>query len=93
MKRIKYWGGVEMINAIIKDDGLLLEKCNSFFDKTQYPYLFALEPVCNRYIKSLYIRHLYPSKLTQKRVLDLRLFLNCESHFERILRIIERKFR
>ena len=79
------------ISSVISNDLLLEEVCNGYFDKTQIPYAFSLEPVYNKYLRSLYIRGLYPTKLNRRRLIDLLLYLQCESHFERVIRFLKRK--
>ena len=82
---------IECINSIIADDKMLEEVCNDYYDRTEDAYLFAIEPFYNRYLRSLYIRGLYPSSLSPKRLIDLQLFFNCESHFEHVVRIIKKR--
>lgn len=83
---------INRINLVINDESELKRKCEEYFDSTDYPYLYALEPVYNKYIRALYDRGFYPTALSQKRLVDLQLYLQCESHFERVMRILKRLF-
>lgn len=84
---------IKAISKVIKDDSNLEKKCVEFFDNTDYPYLYALEPVYNKYIRALYNRGLYPTRLNNLRLIDLQLYLQCESHFERIMRTLNKLFK
>lgn len=82
---------VNALNLIIADNLKLEAEHQSFMEKTKSSYLITFEPYRNRYLKALYVRHLLPSFMNEKKRLRLLNYLQCESHFERVIDAITNK--
>lgn len=76
------------INKVIEDMRLLKRNYDRFVLETNETYLLALEPYIG-HLGGLGKRKLLPSLLTRKYFLRLYGYLVCESHFDRLLRILK----
>lgn len=83
---------IEELNDIIQDDIRLNAELNSFMDRTEADYLLALSPYSSRYPVALFRRGLLPSFLSKKRILRIYDYLKCESHRDRLIHFIEKKY-
>ena len=76
---------INELNDIIINDELLLQKYAEFvFENKKDMYMLCFEPYFSRIFKSLYVRKLLPSVLSDKRLTYIKTFLQCESHNEAI---------
>ena len=73
------------MNRIIADDFELKSKYNDFLKGFNRDIGFLFEPYSGRIAKGLYRRHLLPSFNNDKRKLLLQGFIQCESHFPKIM--------
>lgn len=77
------------ISNIIQDKNLLNNEFEKMIKSESSMYELILQPYDNRILKGLYRRGLLPSFVTQQKKLGLINYLECESHFERIMYTIK----
>lgn len=82
---------IKKINEVIKDNLKLNDQIKSFYQKTQFDYRASLEPYSGRVLTGLLWRNLLPSLLTRRRCLKLINYIECESHYERMLYYLKSK--
>ena len=83
---------IKDINEIISDDYKLEQKHTEFCEKCDDMYLITLEPYYNKYFRYARYRKLIPSLLSRKRALQILNYIMCESHRERFMHSINKKF-
>ena len=79
---------LEQINHIISNPALLVQKFKEFSTSLKSNKLQEFEPLRNRFVKALQTRGLLPSFISSKTRLDTYDLINCESHREVILEIL-----
>ena len=79
---------LEQINHIISNPTLLEQKFKEFSTFLKRNKLQEFEPFRNRFVKALQTRGLLPSFISSKTRLDTYDLINCESHREVILEIL-----
>ena len=79
------------LNMIISDHTLLKNEINKYY-LSQYKYISLLfEPYNNRYAKALRYRNLLPSFLSTNKMLQMRNYIECESHRDKITAFLRNK--
>ena len=76
------------LNGIINDKQLLQDKQNTYYKSSANGIRIKLEPYTSRIIKGLRIRHLIPSVLSQKKLVEILNMINCESHRDKLLQTL-----
>ena len=80
-----FFENIKQLNTIIADPKVLTRKHEEWMDKSGNSFEHQFLPYSNRWLLSAYIRHLFPSFLTKRKLLNLQNHLECESHRERSL--------
>lgn len=80
----------ELCDAI-QDEKLLIVKFRQY-SGNEFLYKKMLEPYSGRLLNGLYRRGMVPSTINKERVVSLKDFLFCESHFESVKELIERMY-
>lgn len=84
---------IEQLNTIIQNDIRLHEELEKFMDSTEFDYKAIFEAYSGRIPMGLYRRNLLPSTITKKRVLKLLDYLECESHYERVIHYLKEQYK
>lgn len=92
-EKLRFEKRILELNRILADDALLEVELEEIFSKTEKDYLSIFEPYSGRIPSGLYRRNLLPSMLTKKRMVKLLDFLECESHYDRILYFLKKKYK
>ena len=79
----------DAITDVIADKKLLYEKYNTLLNNTERLYSANLTPYTGRLALALYMRHLLPICLPPKKLRVLLNMLMCESHYERMIRMLK----
>ena len=79
----------DAISDVIANRKLLEEQYDALLKKTERLYSANLTPYNNRFAMSLYIRRLLPMLLPKAKRLTLLNMLMCESHYDRMLRMLK----
>jgi poly-gamma-glutamate synthesis protein (capsule biosynthesis protein) len=80
---------IQSSNTVIDNDVELEKRFNNFVDSIKKQYISFLEPHSNKYLFALQNRRLFPSFLSRKKRLLYKNLIQCESHREVLLKIIE----
>ena len=83
--RTNFDDSLAKLNAIIADSKLLKSKHIDWMEKSKKIYRSSLVPYSNRYMKALNTRGLLPSFITKERVERFINYIDCESHRENML--------
>ena len=83
----KFYERITELNKIISNDALLENNYNEWTTKNRKRLKTIFEPYTSRLTLGLYMRNLIPSFITKKKSLEIKNYLNCESHLD-ALRII-----
>lgn len=76
------------ISVIITDKDKLEEKYQELLNRTERFYSTNLTPYNNRITLALYMRHLLPMLMSKRKLRTLLNMLMCESHYDRMLRML-----
>lgn len=79
----------DIISDVIVDEKKLQEEYDALLSKTERKFSIYLTPYTNRYSLALYMRHLLPLLLPKKRLRELFNLIRCESHRDRMLKMLE----
>ncbi len=82
-------GKIKKLNEIICDKDKLKQYFEEMCLKTNR--LLAIEPIQNRYIRSLQLRNWLPSFLRNRQLLQISNYINCESHLDILKENVENK--
>lgn len=84
---------LDTLNSIISDHHLLTEEVNKYYSDSLGIVKLMLEPISNRYVRGLQIRHILPMFRFGKKYL-LRLYdsLLCEAHKDRVSFFLEQEY-
>lgn len=82
---------IQKLNEVIRDNFKLNGMIESFYQKTQFDYKASLEPYSGRILTGLLRRNLLPSFVKRGRCLKLIDYIECESHYERMLYYLKSK--
>lgn len=83
--RTNFDDSLAKLNAIIADPKLLKSKHIDWMEESKRTYRSSLIPYSNRYMKALNTRGLLPSFITKERVERFINYIDCESHRENML--------
>lgn len=83
---------IKDINEIISDDHILEQMHIKLCESSAEMYLITLEPYYNKYFRYARYRKFIPSLLSRKRALHILNYVMCESHRERLMHSIIKKF-
>lgn len=83
--RTDFDDSIARLNAIIAEPELLKSKHVDWMEKSTKTYRSSLIPYSNRYMKALNTRGLLPSFISQERVERFINYIDCESHRENML--------
>ncbi len=83
--RTNFDDSLAKLNTIIADSKLLKSKYIDWMEKSNSSYRSSLVPYSNRYMKALNTRGLLPSFITKERVERFINYIDCESHRENML--------
>lgn len=75
---------LEELNSIIRDDNNLSLETERYYTKSEKSIKYYFEPI-NVLFRSLQVRGLIPSLITNKQLLIISNLLNCESHRDKVL--------
>ena len=78
----------DKISVIITDKDKLEEKYQELLNRTERFYSTNLTPYNNRITLALYMRHLLPMLMSKRKLRTLLNMLMCESHYDRMLRML-----
>ena len=84
-EREQFFKEIERLNSIIADSKELKRHHEVWMAETGSGFEHQFLPYSNRWLISAYIRGLFPSCLSKRRLLNLQNHLECESHRERSL--------
>lgn len=82
---------VELCEAIT-DDSSLDARLVDYNKRNDYLYRKMLEPYSGKLANGLYSRGVLPSTLSKDRIIALKDFIMCESHYERVKEFIDRQY-
>lgn len=82
---------IQNLNSIISDNKRLHMMHEEFMENSKKYFLSMAEPYTNRYLRALYIRGFLPSKMSNKRCVELLNHVICESHLERLIYALKNK--
>lgn len=82
-------GRFGIISKVIQDEKKLQSQYESLLSKTERKFSIYLTPYTNKVALSLYMRHLLPRLMPQKRLRELLNMIRCESHRDRMIRMLE----
>ena len=85
-----FYGKIQLLNEIISDSTKLKEEHDSWMDKSTNYVLSTFSPWQNRYLKGLCARGYLPKFLGKMKRLMIINQIQCESHFDRALRALDR---
>jgi hypothetical protein len=71
---------INRLNSVISNPEKLSEAFDSFVAGNRMNMLLSLEPYTNRYLKALRRRNWLPSAMSRKKLLEIRNYIECESH-------------
>ena len=83
---------IKDLNKVISDDNKLEQKHIELCEKSDDMYLITLEPYYNKYFRYARYRKFIPSLLSKRRALHILDYIMCESHRERLMHSIIKKF-
>lgn len=84
---------LDTLNSIISDHHLLTEEVNKYYSDSSGIVKLMLEPISNRYVRGLQIRHILPMfRFGKKYLLRLYNFLLCEAHKDRGSFFLEQEY-
>ena len=75
---------LENLNSIIKDEERLKESVETYYKNSMKSVALSLEPICNRYVKGLQFRGLFPRLVNKKWIPILTNVVMCESHRDKL---------
>lgn len=84
-ERDAFFESIRQLNTVISDTSELKRKHEEWMDSNGSGFEHQFLPYSNRWLISAYIRHLFPSFLSKRKLLKLQNHLECESHNERSL--------
>lgn len=84
---------IEELNKIIASPKILEDAYYSLLEKTHRNYKALFSPYSNRILQSLYIRNLIPGFMTKKKWHAIKNKIECESHRDRLLDMINRQLK
>lgn len=90
-EKVKFFKSIETLNSIIKDPKLLKEKYNQWVDSNEEMCANAFMYLQNPKIRALLRRKIIP-RFTVDSLYTLN-YLYCESHYDRVLRYLKKKFK
>ena len=79
----------DAISAVIADKDLLETEYKKLLAKTERIYSTNLTPYTGKLILALYMRHLLPMMLSKQKLRVLLNMLMCESHYDRMIRMLK----
>lgn len=85
IERTHFDESIEKLNAIIANPKLLKSKHMEWMKKSSITYRTSLIPYSNRYAKALNSRGFLPSFITKERIERFINYIDCESHRENML--------
>lgn len=88
MSLIEWRNRFNTISDVIADEKILNEKYEFLLNKTERLYSANLTPYTRRFSLALYIRQLLPLPLPKKKLRVLLNMLMCESHYDRMVRML-----
>lgn len=71
---------LQKINEIIKDDEILTQELNKYYERQYNQIKTAIQPFSNRLISGLIYKGFLPSLISKKTLLRLQNWVLCESH-------------
>lgn len=77
------------ISAVIADEDKLEARYQELLGKTERIYSTNLTPYSNKLTLALYMRHLLPMTMSKKKLRVLLNMLMCESHYDRMIRMLK----
>ena len=80
---------IACLNEIISNDEKLCQLHKEWMKNKSKYFKLALEPYSGRVFSSLYMRNLLPSFMTEKKILKILNYIQCESHLDRLRFIIK----
>lgn len=78
------------INTIISNRELLERENDEYYTTQDKQMKLLFEPYESRYLRACYLKGILPSFLTKKKYVRLKNFLNCESHFDKVLHFVNK---
>ncbi len=81
---------IDRYNLVISNSTELEKKHEDWMASNSGSFEFQFLPYNNRWLISAYVRHLFPSLLSKKKILNLQNHIECESHREQSLYAIKR---
>ena len=79
----------DIISDVIQDEKRLQLYYEALLSKTERKFSIYLTPYTNKITLSLYMRHLLPRLMPQKRLRELLNMIQCESHRDRMIKMLE----
>lgn len=76
------------IAYVISQNSELIKLYDELKERTCRKYSIYLTPYSNRLLLALYMRHLLPLKMSRKRLRELLNMINCESHRDRLINML-----
>ncbi len=79
----------DAISEVVADRGKLEAKYKELLTKTERIYSTNLTPYASRFTLALYMRHLLPMLMSKRKLRTLLNMLMCESHYDRMMRMLK----
>lgn len=84
---------INYLNNIISSPILLNTEYKKYLDKTYRSFKALFSPYSNKYLCALYTRNLLPGFMSKKKWLAIKNKIECESHYDRLIDMINRQIK
>jgi poly-gamma-glutamate synthesis protein (capsule biosynthesis protein) len=84
-----FFSNISRLNKIINSETDLITYYEEFLLQLQRNINYLFEPYSNRILYRLYQRHLIPSLASKKKKLLILAYLQCESHYEKVIKCLK----
>jgi hypothetical protein len=80
---------LNQLNTIILDNNSLAARYNDYLNKNDQLIRIVLSPYMNGIIRKLCQKRLLPSFLSRSKKIELKSYLQCESHYPKIMHFLD----
>ena len=87
-----FFSNISRLNKIINSETDLITYYEEFVRLSDESVNYLFEPYSNRILYRLYQKHLIPSLVSKKKKLLILAYLQCESHYEKVIKCLKNGF-
>ncbi len=91
-ERDAFTNKITELNSIIADDKRLTQEYDRLVDQQYESFSNLFEPFANRYTGSMFSKGILPAYMTGARFLRLMNVIHCESHYELLRKVLDKKY-